>query len=68
MISILNTLALMDGFQGCICDVDPTNQTELDALKPFVEGRPVFAEGKAPTWDQVLAKKTELEKTATPSA
>tara|TARA_B100001287_G_scaffold202615_1_gene171982 strand:- start:427 stop:636 length:210 start_codon:yes stop_codon:yes gene_type:complete len=64
MISILNTLALMDGFQSCASNEDPTNQTELDALKPssFSGFTSVFAEGKAPTWEQVLAKKAELEK------
>ena len=55
----------MDGHLGCKCPVDPTNQAELDALEPLFEGGKVWEDGKAPTWEQVLAKKAELEKTAT---
>ena len=65
MISILNAIACMDGHLGCKCPVDPTNQAELDALEPLFEGGKVWEDGKAATWDQVLAKKAELEKTAT---
>ena len=56
---------MMDGHLGCKCPVDPTNQTELDALEPLIEGGKVWEDGKAPTWEQVLAKKAELEKTHT---
>ena len=56
---------MMDGHLGCKCPVDPTNQAELDALEPLHEGGKVWEDGKAPTWEQVLAKKAELEKTDT---
>ena len=55
----------MDGHLGCKCPVDPTNQAELDALEPLFEGGKVWEDGKAPTWEQVLAKKAELEKAYT---
>ena len=65
MISILNAIACMDGHLGCKCPVDPTNQAELDALEPLHEGGKVWEDGKNPTWAEVLAKQTELNKTAT---
>ena len=46
MISILNTIGLMDGFKGCVCPVDPTNQTELDALQPTIGNDKVWEDGK----------------------
>ncbi len=65
MYSILNTLCLMDGFKGCICPDDPTNQTELDALQPMIGNDKVWEDGKNPTWAEVLAKQAELNKTVT---
>ena len=65
MYSILNTLCMMDGFLGCKCPTDPTNQTELDALEPVIGQSKVWEDGKNPTWAEVLAKQTELNKTAT---
>ena len=65
MISILNTIGLMDGFKVCVCPVDPTNQTELDALQPTIGNDKVWEDGKNPTWAQVLAKQEELNKTVT---
>lgn len=55
----------MDGFKGCICPVDPTNQTELDALEPMLGNDKVWEDGKNPTWADVLAKQAELNKTVT---
>ena len=65
MISILNAIAMMDGHLGCKCHVATTKQAELDALEPLHEGGKVWEDGKNPTWEQVLAKKAELEKTDT---
>ena len=65
MYSILNTLCMMDGFLGCKCPTDPTNQTEQDALEPVIGQSKVWEDGKNPTWAEVLAKQTELNKTAT---
>ena len=56
---------MMDGFLGCKCPIDPTNQTELDALEPVIGQSKVWEDGKNPTWAEVLAKQTELNKTAT---
>ena len=59
---------MMDGHLGCKSQTDPTNQTELDALAPMTGNDKVWEASKEPTWAEVLAKQTELNKTATPSA
>lgn len=61
--SIAEVLGTFSGFKGCQIPTDPTNQSELTALKPVPHESSVW-EGTPPTWDEVVAKKAELDKTA----
>ena len=53
-------LKAFDNFVGCQIPTDPTNQTEFEALKEAVKGQGVWT-GTPPTFDQVVAKQTELQ-------
>ena len=63
-ISIAAALAGFSNFLGAQIPQDPTNQAELDALEPADKskaGSGQVWEGTAPTWDEVVAKQTELQ-------
>lgn len=61
MSNLVKALNSFSGFKGAAMPKDPTNQTELAALKNAVDGGSCWS-GSAPTWDQVAAKVAEFDK------
>jgi len=67
MKSILETLTYFDNFVGGLkCNVEPTNETEYQELitntNNWFDSSVDIWNGTPKTWQEVLDKKTELEK------
>ena len=63
-ITIAEALAGFPNYLGAQVPQDPSNQAELSALEPSDKSRAGSGqvwEGTAPTWDEVVAKQTELQ-------
>jgi hypothetical protein len=59
-IHLSKALNSFDGFKGAVMPTDPTNQEEFSALVNGDDGGSCWS-GVVPTWEQVVAKKEELE-------
>ena len=59
-LNLVKALNSFDGFKGAEMPTDPTNQEEFSALVNAVDGGSCWS-GEAPTWEQVQAKKAELD-------